>query len=286
MRETYRGAETDRRAAQELRRCCREGSFHGPTCGEAAGFVQANLVILPRDLAFEFLLFCQRNPKPCPLLEVTEPGDPEPRALAPGADLRTDLPRYRVFEEGRLTSEPTDIRALWRSDFVSFLIGCSFTFEAGLLAAGLGVRHLEERGQDGLVKNVPMYGTNIACHAAGPFAGPLVVSMRPYRPDQVPLAIRITGRFPGVHGAPVHLGDPGAIGIADLDRPDWGDAVTLRPGEMPVFWACGVTPQAAILNARPPIAITHAPGHMFVCDLRDDELHLAPPSPEPIAFAP
>lgn len=286
MGEMSRGARTDRQAAQELRRRCREGAFLYPTCGEVPGFVQANVVILPREFAFDFLLFCQRNPKPCPLLEVTEPGDPEPRVMAAGADLRTDLPRYRVFERGQFVAEPTDIQDLWRNDFVSFLLGCSFTFESALLAAGLGVRHLEERGPDGLVKNVPMYRTNIACRAAGPFAGPLVVSMRPYRAEQVPLAIRITGRFPGVHGAPVHLGDPGAIGIADLDRPDWGDAVTLRPGELPVFWACGVTPQAALLNALPPIAITHAPGHMFVCDVRDDELQRTPPSPEPDAFAP
>ncbi|MFO0948035.1 MAG: putative hydro-lyase [Planctomycetota bacterium] len=262
----------DRSPAREFRLRCREGLHREPTCGHALGFVQANLVILPRDLAFDFLLFCQRNPKPCPLLEVTEPGDPEPRGVAAGADLRVDLPLYRVYRDGVLVEEVTDIRKAWRDDFVAFLLGCSFTFESALLAAGLGVRQLEESLPGGGTKNVPMYRTSIPCRSAGRFAGPLVVSMRPYLPEEAVKAVQVTSRFPGVHGSPVHLGDPGAIGIKDLAKPDWGDVVTIRPGEIPVFWACGVTPQAAVMESKPPLAITHAPGHMFVCDLRDDEL--------------
>lgn len=256
----------DREPARRIRLACRDGRHQGPTCGHAPGFVQANLVVLPRELAFDFLLFCQRNPKPCPLLEVTEPGDPSPRGVAEGADLRTDLPLYRVHEAGRLAGEVRDLRPLWRDDFTAFLLGCSFTFESALLSAGLGVRHLEER------KNVPMYRTSLACRPAGVFRGPLVVSMRPYPPREAIRAAQITSRYPLAHGPPVHLGDPAAIGIGDLDRPDWGDPVTIQPGEIPVFWACGVTPQAAVLETKPTLAITHAPGHMFVCDLTDEEL--------------
>ncbi|HVJ82563.1 MAG TPA: putative hydro-lyase [Planctomycetia bacterium] len=262
----------DRTPAREFRARCRADDFHGPTAGQALGFAQANLVILPQDWAFDFLLFCQRNPKPCPLLDVTEPGDPEPRGVAPGADLRTDLPLYRVFRDGVMTEEVPDLRALWRNDFVAFLLGCSFTFEAALLRAGLGVRHLDEPNSSGKAKNVPMYRTNRPCRPAGRFRGPLVVSMRPYRPGDAVKAAAITARYPQVHGAPVHFGDPGSLGVRDLSRPDYGDPVSLGPGEVPVFWACGVTPQAAILEAKPPIAIAHAPGHMFVCDVTDDEL--------------
>ncbi len=232
------------------------------------GFVQANLVILPKEHAFDFLLFCQRNPRPCPILDVTEPGDPCPSAVAPDADLRTDLPAYRVWQNGELTGEPTDIRSLWRSDFVSFVIGCSFTFENALLEAGIPVRHIERN------LNVPMYITNCLCRSAGVFRGPLVVSMRPMTPGQTILATRICSRFPRAHGAPVHLGDPAAIGIADLAKPSFGDQVDIRPDEIPVFWACGVTPQAALMQARLPLAITHKPGHMFLTDLRDADLAL------------
>lgn len=250
----------------EVRAACRSGSLTGPTPGRALGYVQANLVILPRDWAWDFLLFCQRNPKPCPLLDVTEPGDPEPRFIAPGADLRTDLPAYRVWENGTLVEEPVDITRFWRSDLVSFLVGCSFTFENALLASGVPVRHIEEG------RNVPMYRTNIACREAGRFRGPMVVSMRPLTPAQAVTATRICSRFPRAHGAPVHIGDPAAIGIQDVNRPDFGDAVSIRPGEAPVFWACGVTPQAAVMEAKPPFAITHKPGHMFVSDLKDADL--------------
>ncbi len=251
-----------------VREACRQGVLTGPTAGLAPGFTQANLVMIPRDFAFEFLLFTQRNPKPCPVLEVLEAGEYRPRKFAPEADLRTDLPKYRIWKDGQLVSEADEIRNDWREDFVSFLIGCSFTFETAMLEAGLPVRHVE------MNRNVPMYRTNRPCESAGRFAGPLVVSMRPMTPKEAIHATTITARFPAVHGAPVHFGDPGAIGIADLSKPDYGEAVEVRPGEIPVFWACGVTPQAALLAARPPIAITHAPGCMFVTDRRDAELAL------------
>ncbi|HVK14418.1 MAG TPA: putative hydro-lyase [Gemmataceae bacterium] len=249
-----------------VRATCRAGSLTGPTPGLARGFVQANLVIVPSDVAFDLLLFCQRNPKPCPLLDVTEPGDFEPKAVAPGADLRTDLPGYRVWRDGQLVDEPTDVRALWRSDLVSFVIGCSFTFEAALLDAGLPVRHIE------LGVNVPMYVTNLPCRSAGRFAGPLVVSMRPMTPAQAVAATRVCARFSRAHGTPVHFGDPAALGIADPTRPEFGDPVEVRRGEVPVYWACGVTPQAALMQAKLPFAITHKPGHMFLTDLRDVDL--------------
>ena len=248
---------------REIRSACRSGSLTGPTPGLAAGFVQANLVILPQDWAFDFLLFCQRNPKPCPLIDVTDAGDPEPKFAAPGADLRTDLPGYRVWHHGELVAEPADLSDLWRDDLVAFLIGCSFTFESALLEAGVPVRHIEEKS------NVPMYRTSAPCRNAGRFSGPLVVSMRPMLPAQALKAIEICGHFPETHGAPVHFGDPGAIGINHLTSPDYGDPVTIKSGEVPVFWACGVTPQAALAHARPPFAVTHKPGHMFVTDLVD-----------------
>ena len=249
-----------------VRAACRAGSWTGPTCGLADGFAQANLVVLPRDLAFDFLLFCQRNPKPCPLLDVTEPGDPVPRLVAPQADLRTDLPRYRVWHNGELVAEPTDITSSWQADFVSFIIGCSFTFEAAMRRAGLPVRHLE------LGVNVPMFRTNIACRPAGVFHGPLVVSMRPLPPADAVQAVQVTSRYPQVHGAPVYIGDPSTIGIADISRPDFGDAVPIRAGEVPVFWACGATPQAAIMAAKPPLVITHSPGCMFLTDVCEEIL--------------
>lgn len=248
----------------EVRRACREGSLTGPTCGLAPGYAQANLVVLPRDWAFDFLLFCQRNPQPCPLLEVTEPGSWTPQLTAPEADLRSDLPRYRIWQNGELTDEPTDVQRYWRDELVSFLIGCSFTFEAALLRAGLPVRHLELR------RNVPMYRTTLNCIPAGRFQGPLVVSMRPLKPADVIRAVQVTTHFPRSHGAPVHVGFPEAIGIRDLSHPDYGDAVPVHEGELPVFWACGVTPQAVLMASRPPFAITHSPGCMFVSDLHED----------------
>ncbi len=250
----------------DVRRLARSGELTGPTHGLAPGFVQANLVVVPRDLAFDFLLFCQRNPKPCPLLAVTEPGSPEPRFVAPGADLRTDLPRYRVWRHGELIDEPTDLHRWWRDDLVAFLLGCSFTFENALVQAGVPVRHIEQGC------NVPMYRTNIPCRAAGIFHGPMVVSMRPLTPAQTVMATRICTRFARAHGTPIHFGDPATIGIRDLDKPDFGDPVEIHPGEVPVFWACGVTPQAVAMEARPALLLTHKPGHMFLTDMRDHEL--------------
>jgi uncharacterized protein YcsI (UPF0317 family) len=232
----------------------------------ALGVTQANLVVLPLEYAGDFEEFCRRNPKPCPLLEVTAPGRYEPAAFAPGADLRTDLPRYRVYQDGKCADHPCDIVRYWRGDLVGFLIGCSFTFESALVAAGIPVRHVEER------RNVPMYRTNVACRKSGPFAGPMVVSMRPMTPAQAEVASRVTAAFPRVHGGPVHSGDPSALGIADLHRPDYGDAVSVREDEIPVFWACGVTPVEAIVRAKPEIAIVHEPGHMFVTDVLDTAL--------------
>jgi uncharacterized protein YcsI (UPF0317 family) len=258
--------EGSRMSGAEVRRRARAGELTGPTPGLALGYVQANLVVVSRELAFDFLLFCQRNPKPCPLLDVTEPGSPEPAFVAPGADVRTDLPRYRVYRRGELVEEPADLNEWWRPDSVAFLLGCSFTFESALLQAGVPVRHVEQG------RNVPMYRTNIACLPAGAFRGPLVVSMRPLTPVQAVTATRVCARFPRAHGVPVHFGDPAAIGVRDLARPDFGDPVEVRPGEVPVFWACGVTPQAVATEARPPLLLTHKPGHMFVTDLRDTDL--------------
>jgi uncharacterized protein YcsI (UPF0317 family) len=259
-------SEWIRATGAAVRAACRAGKLTGPTPGLALGHVQANLVILPKDWAFDFLLFCQRNTKPCPVLDVTEPGSPEAALVAPGSDLRTDLPAYRVWRNGELTDEPTDVTRYWRDDLVSFAIGCSFTFENALLAAGVPVRHIEQN------VNVPMYRTSIACKPAGRFSGPLVVSMRPLAPHLAVKATQICSRFPRAHGAPVHFGDPVAIGIRDIDKPDFGDAVEIRRGELPVFWACGVTPQAALMQAKPPFAITHKPGHMFLTDLKDTDL--------------
>lgn len=250
----------------EWRRAIREGRWRAPTAGLAPGYAQANLVAVPREHAYEFLLFCHRNPKPCPLLDVTEPGDPVPRWAAPDADLRTDLPRYRLYRDGELVAEVEGALDLWRDDLVAFLLGCSFTFEAALQRAGIPLRHLE------CGCNVPMYVTSRACRPAGRFAGPLVVSMRPVPAVFIPQVFRICARYPLAHGAPVHVGDPRELGILDLSHPDYGDPVPVLEGEVPVFWACGVTPQAVAQRARVPFMITHSPGHMFLTDLRDEDL--------------
>ncbi len=239
-----------------------------PTAGWADGFAQANLVSVPVEHAYDLLLFCQRNPTPCPLLDVTDTGSWD-TAVAPGADLRVDLPAYRVWERGSVVSEPSDVTDVWRDDLVTFLVGCSFTFESALLEAGVPVRHLEQG------RNVSMYRTNRRCRPAGRLSGPLVVSMRPVPAGLVPLAVQVTAQVPAVHGAPLHVGDPEALGITDLANPDYGDPVDVREGELPVFWGCGVTPQAAIETAALPFAITHAPGHMFVTDVPDIELRTA-----------
>lgn len=258
-------ADAARRGAA-LRQRAREG-FQGSTnTPDALDLVQGNLVVLPQAEAAEFLLYCQRNPRPCPLLAVTEPGAVEVPSLGEGIDLRSDLPRYRVWRHGELVEQPSDVRALWRDDFVAFVIGCSFSFEWALLADGIALRHVAQG------RNVAMYRTNIPTESAGRFAGPLVVTMRPLTAADAIRSVQITSRFPSVHGAPVHLGDPSLIAIHDLAHPDYGDAVDVMPDEIPVFWACGVTPQAALAAARPALCITHAPGSMLVTDLRNHQL--------------
>lgn len=238
------------------------------TSGVAPGYVQGNLAIVPESLAASFHRFCQLNPKPCPIIGMSEVGDPRIPALGIDLDIRTDIPRYRVWRNGQLIEEPTDIMAHWRDDLVAFVIGCSFSFEEALIADGLSIRHIDEK------RNVPMYRTSIACKSAGPLEGRMVVSMRPFKPAEAIRAIQITTRFPSVHGAPVHIGKPELIGIEDIAKPDYGDAVSIQPDELPVFWACGVTPQSVILQSRPAFAITHAPGYMLVTDVRNSEFSI------------
>ena len=250
----------------QARAAIRSGEWTGHTSGLAEGHVQGNVVILPELLANDFLRYCQRNPKPCPLLAVSEPGEALLPSLGADIDIRTDVPRYRVWRDGVLADQPTDISNLWRKDLVTFVIGCSFSFEEALLEAGIPLRHIAQN------RNVAMYRSNIATSPAGVFNGPMVVSMRPLKAADAIRAIQITARFPNVHGAPVHIGDPALIGIADLAKPDYGDAVDVWPDEIPVFWACGVTPQAAIAQARPEFCITHAPGAMLITDLLNHHL--------------
>jgi uncharacterized protein YcsI (UPF0317 family) len=250
------------RTPAEARALFRDGLVT-PTAGWCAGWTQSNLLAVPRDLAYDFLLFSQRNPKPCPVLDVLDAGAVSGPLL--DGDIRTDIPAYRVYVDGELAEETPDVTSWWRGDLVSFLIGCSFTFEAALVEAGVPVRHVEQG------VNVPMYRTTRRCRPAGSIAGPLVVSMRPVPAEQVADAVTVTARYPAVHGTPVHFGDPAAIGIRDIHRPDFGDPVEIRGGEVPVFWACGVTPQAAVVESRPSLAIAHAPGHMLITDARDGD---------------
>lgn len=250
----------------QVRQAARSGAWSQHTSGLADRHVQGNLVILPRDAAADFLRYCQANPKPCPVLAVGELGDPMLPTLGHDIDIRSDVPRYRVWRDGELVAEPIDISELWQDDFVSIVLGCSFSFEQALLDEGLPLRHVE------LERNVAMFRTTLATVPAGPFEGPLVVTMRPLKAADAIRAVQITSRFPAVHGAPVHLGNPAQIGIHDLSRPDYGDAVAVHDDEIPVFWACGVTPQAALQNARLPLAITHAPGCMLVTDLLNHRL--------------
>lgn len=250
----------------ELWREIREGRFKGTTSGLCAGYAQANLVVLPKELAFDFLLFCQRNPKPCPVLDVMEPGSYRPMLIAPEADIRTDIPGYMVYKNGKLVDKPDNLLSYWRDDLVAFLLGCSFTFEQALIENDIPVRHIDEN------KIVPMYITKRECTPAGMFHGPMVVTMRPIAQDKVVRAVQVTSRFPAVHGAPVHVGDPSVLGIADLDRPQFGDSVTVNEGEVPVFWACGVTPQAVAMRAHPELMMTHTPGKMFVSTLKEEHL--------------
>ncbi len=254
-----------RSAALDTRRLIRAGALDGHTSGRAGGHVQGNVAIVPGAWAADFELYCRRNPQACPLLAVSLPGDPHLPALGADLDIRTDLPRYRVYRDGALARERTSIMDLWRDDFVTFVIGCSFTFERALIAGGIPLRHVAEG------RNVAMYRTSVPTVPAGPFGGPLVVSMRPVRAEDAARAAEITGRFPDMHGRPVHTGDPAALGIADLSAPDYGDPVAVLPGEVPVFWACGVTSQAALEGARLPLFLAHAPGCMLVTDLLHTE---------------
>ena len=251
---------------QEVRAMMRSGEWGGITAGVSVGYLQANIAILPRDLAFDFLLFCQRNPKPCPLLEVIEAGNTEPWQVAPGADIRTDVPAYRIYKDGEAVEDVPDLLGHWRDDLVSFLMGCSFTFENAMMNAGIPLPHVEQN------KNVSMYVTNIETVPAGIFRGPMVVSMRPIHRTQVVRAVQVTTRFPSGHGAPVHIGDPEAIGVKNISVPDFGDPVEIKEGQVPVFWACGVTPQAVAMNSKPSLLISHVPGHMFITDKRDEDI--------------
>lgn len=262
---------------EQVRSMCRSGEFDQTTAGLANGYTQANLVVLPDDLANDFETFCLHNPKSCPLLERLEPGDYRPKTLAHKADVRTDLPGYCVYENGECIDEPASIKSYWcdkvgssKSELTAFLIGCSFTFESALIQAGIPIRHLEENC------TVPMYKTNIQCKSSGLFAGPMVVSMRPMTEELAARAKRITSSYPRVHGGPIQIGNPELIGIADLTKPDYGDAVTIHDGEIPVFWACGVTPMVAIIEAKLDFAITHQPGKMFVTDLMEESLRDPP----------
>ena len=255
--------------AREARQAIRRGDWRRHTVGLAPTHVQGNVVILPAALAGDFLRFCQQNPKPCPLLAVSAPGARDLPALGEDLDIATDVPAYRLFENGRLASEVADVSTLWRDDFVSFVLGCSFSFEEGLLAAGIPLRHVAQG------RNVAMYRTNIPTNPAGPFHGPLVVSMRPMKAADAIRAVQVTARMPAVHGAPIHLGDPRLIGITDIDQPDFGDPVAIEADEIPVFWACGVTPQAVVMAAAPALCITHSPGHMLITDLLNRDLPFA-----------
>lgn len=251
-------------SAVDVRTAIRGGSYDGHTAGLAAGKLQCNLAILPERFALDFLRFCQRNPKPCPIVGVSDSGDPGLPTLAHDIDIRTDVSKYRVFRDGALSEEVTDITDIWTSDLVTVALGCSFTFENALLRNGIPVRHIETG------KNVPMFRTNIDLVPAGRFAGQMVVTMRPIPKAQVAQAQDISSRYPQAHGAPIAIGDPAQIGIADLSQPDWGDAVEIKDGEVPVYWACGVTPQNVLLDAGLPICVTHSPGHMLISDVAED----------------
>lgn len=251
-----------------VRMAARRGLLTAPTSGLASGYVQVNLVILPESQASGFLRFCQANPKPCPVLAVSEPGARHCKALASDLDIARDLPAYRVYLNGKVSETVPDVAEVWREDLVTFAIGCSFTFEHALIQSGLSVRHIDE------ARNVPMFKTTMPLTTAGGFTGNLVVSMRPFSAADAIRAIQITTRYPQVHGSPVHFGNPALIGISDILSPDYGDAVSVRENDVPVFWACGVTPQQVLIDAGVEFAITHSPGHMLVTDMPDSTLAL------------
>lgn len=251
---------------QEARHLIRDGAYRAPTSGLCPGYAQANLIVLPKEQAYDFLLFAQRNPKPCPLLEVTEVGAREATICAQDCDIATDFPRYRIYEHGELVAEVDDVVDYWRDDLVAFVIGCSFSFESELVEAGIEMRH------NTMGRNVPMYLTGVDCTPAGSMSGKMVMSMRPVPYNQVVKATQISGAIPKVHGAPIHIGDPSAIGVRDIMHPEFGDPVDINEGEVPMFWACGVTPQSIVMNSKPPFAITHAPGCMLITDTKNIDL--------------
>ena len=261
MSETVTADNLKAATPSQLRAAFRREQWTGPTLGLGLGYVQANLAVVPEENAFDFMRFCQRNPKACPLVHVTDPGVAQVPSIAPGADLRSDLPRYRLFRDGVYEREMTDATDVWEEDAVAFLLGCSLTFEFALMQAGIPLRHLEAETQ------APVYTTSIECEPAGVFRGPLVVSMRPIPAALVPLAVQISSRYPWGHGAPLHIGAPVALGIDDLNNVDFGEKPVMDPGDVPVFWGCGITPQLAVKHARPRYMITHFPEHMFISDL-------------------
>lgn len=250
----------------EFRKKVRNNEFQKPTAGMCPGYAQTNLIFLPWEDAYDFLLFAQRNPKPIPILEVTEVGSRELQTLGNDIDVATDFPKYRIYRNGKMVDEYLSVVDFWREDLVSFLIGCSFSFEDLLVDAGIEIRHITEKA------NVPMFNTNIPLKQAGKFSGNMVVSMRPIKSSQIATAVNVTNRLPGVHGAPIQIGNPAEIGIYDLANPDYGDAVTINENEIPVFWACGVTPQAAVMASKPKFAITHSPGHMLITNVSNKDL--------------
>ncbi|MFA6938471.1 MAG: putative hydro-lyase [Treponema sp.] len=251
---------------REVRKLISEGKITGQTSGMCNGYAQANLCALPKEYAYDFLLFCQRNPKPCPLLEVSDVGSKLLKTSAPGADISKEIPKYRIWTKGMVRTEVTDASSFWREDLVSFVIGCSFSFEYPLIEAGIDVRNISQNC------NVPMYVTNIETERAGIFGGKLVVSMRPIPYEKIVKAVTVTARVPRVHGAPIHIGNPSAIGIQNINKPDFGDAVEIKEGEVPVFWCCGVTPQSVVMNSKPSFCITHSPGHMLITDITNASL--------------
>lgn len=262
MRTSYRTLRESETGAQ--RAAIRQGEYASHTAGLAKGFLQANVVITPVEYALDFMRFCQRNPKPCPLIGVSDTGNPKMFTLGADIDIRTDIPAYNIYRDGELTDTVGDIVGVWRNDLVAFALGCSFTFEHALFDAGIDVWHISNDS------TVPMFRTDIPVVPAGPFHGDMVVSMRMIPTERVDEAVAISGRFPLAHGSPIHVGDPSAISIADLANPDWGDPAPLPATHTPVFWACGVTPQAVIRNAKLPLCITHKPGHMLITDVPDD----------------
>ena len=249
------------------RRLIRSGSYTGHTAGLAKGNLQCNLAILPGEFADDFHTYCKLNPKACPLAGVSRPGEVSIPRLGADVDIRTDAARYNVYRYGVLEDQVSDLHSLWSDDLVAFAIGCSFTFEDALRKAGIGMRHID------MNVTVPMFRSSIETVPSGPFAGEMVVSMRPIPTTRIDEVFKICGNYPLAHGAPVHVGDPREIGISEIGAPDWGEPVPVHAGEVPVFWACGVTPQAAIMRSRPPLSITHSPGAMLIADVGE---HTAP----------